>query len=304
MCKYINQNVRFAKRSEKNRSKVPIASASGKRVHTYSILQKNKIKEVEKHIAVMESKLNEIRDLISTVQEIRLEREDSVEDVEKWSTKLEKRMECYDNPIEQIQSRLKSLKKQDEDEIKEKEYEDENRKMKFRYEEEKNIEEMKLHLQNKNKRKTIDKEIISTNIKLPKLVITKFESPHLDWLRFWSQYDTEIDKSNLSAVGKFSYLKELLNPRLRALIDGLPFNTEGYERAKNILVKKFGKQSEVVNAHIQSVMNLPTIQNYQLEKIHEFYEKLTSHIQALQTLGKLNEINGYMRNTLNRIGSN
>ena len=64
------------------------------------ILQKNKIKEVEKHLAVMESRLDEIRDLKSTVQEIRLEKEESVKDVEKWSTKLEKRMECYDNPTE------------------------------------------------------------------------------------------------------------------------------------------------------------------------------------------------------------
>ena len=48
-------------------------------------------------------------------------------------------------------------------------------------------------------------------------------------------------------------------------------------------------------------MNLPPIQNYQLEQIDEFYEKLTRHIQALQTLGKLNEINGYVRNALNKL---
>ena len=75
------------------------------------ILQRNKIKELEKHIAVMESKSNEIRDLKLTVQEIRLEKDESVKDVEKWSTELQKRMECYNNPIEQSQNRLKSLKK-------------------------------------------------------------------------------------------------------------------------------------------------------------------------------------------------
>ena len=56
--------------------------------------------------------------------------------------------------------------------------------MKFRYEEEKKIEEMKLHLQGKNEKKTSDKEISSTNVKLPKLVITKFEGTHLDWMCF------------------------------------------------------------------------------------------------------------------------
>lgn len=45
------------------------------------MLQRNKIKEVEKHTAVMESRLEEIRDLKSTVQEIRLKKEGSAEDV-------------------------------------------------------------------------------------------------------------------------------------------------------------------------------------------------------------------------------
>ena len=43
---------------------------------------------------------------------------------------------------------------------------------------------------------------------------------------------------------------------------------KGKQRAKNILLKKLGKQSEVVNAHIQGVMNLPAIQNYQLDVSH------------------------------------
>ena len=207
----------------------------------------------------MESRLDETRDMKSTIQEIRLELEDSLKDVEKSSTELELRMRCYDNPIEKLESRLKSLKKQDEDEIEQREYEEELSKMKLRYEEEKKIEEMKLYLQSKNERKTSDKELSSIIVKPPRLVITKFEDTHLDWLRFWSQYNTEIDKSSLSVVGTFFYLKELLNPKVRALVDGVLFTTEVCERAKNILVIKFDKQNEVVNVHIHSVMNLPTL---------------------------------------------
>ena len=48
-------------------------------------------------------------------------------------------------------------------------------------------------------------------------------------------------------------------------------------------------------------MNSPTIKNFQQQKIHEISEKLTNHIQALQTLVKLNKINGYVRNTLNKL---
>ena len=48
-------------------------------------------------------------------------------------------------------------------------------------------------------------------------------------------------------------------------------------------------------------MNLPTIKYFQLQKIHEISEKLTNHIQALQTLVKLNKTNDYVRNTLNKL---
>ena len=164
------------------------------------MLQRNKIIELEKHIAVTEGRLDEIRDLKATVQEIRLEKDESVEDVEIRSTELEKRMECYGNPIKKLQNRLNSLKKQDEDEIKKEEHEEEHRKMKFKYEEKKKMEVIKLYLQIKNERKTSDKKISSTNVELPKLVTIKFKGMHLDWLHFWSQYDTEIDKNNLSAV--------------------------------------------------------------------------------------------------------
>ena len=42
----------------------------------------------------------------------------------------------------------------------------------------------------------------------------------------------ERDKSDIRQVAKFSYLKDLLEPRARDVIDGLPFNSKGYTRAR------------------------------------------------------------------------
>ena len=123
----------------------------------------------------------------------------------------------------------------------------------------------------------------------------------MDWLRVWKQFETEIDKAAITQVAKFSYLKELLIPRIRSVVDGLPYNTEGYERAKAILKAKYGRPSEVANAHMQCIIALPTIQGSQPPRIHEFYEKLSSNIQALDTMGKLREINGYVRVTLDKL---
>ena len=137
--------------------------------------------------------------------------------------------------------------------------------------------------------------------KLPKLTITNFQGTHLDWLRFWSQFETEIDKATITQVAKFSYLKELLVPKVRSAVDGLPYNTEGYERAKAILTAKNGKPSEVANAHIQSIIALPTVQGSQPARVHDSNEKLATNIQALDTLGKIKEINGYVQVTLDKL---
>ena len=64
----------------------------------------------------------------------------------------------------------------------------------------------------------------------------------------------------MAAVTKFAYLKDLLEPKVRARIDDLPFSSQGYERAKNILKNKCGKISEIVNGYVQNIMGLPVTQ--------------------------------------------
>ena len=110
------------------------------------------------------------------------------------------------------------------------------------------------------------------NAKLPEVVITKFQATQLDWQRFCSQFETEIDKAERSQLAKLSYLKELLVPKARTYIAGLPITTEGYERARSILKAKYGKESEVANAHMQGIISLPVVKGTQPKKIHEFFE--------------------------------
>ena len=76
-----------------------------------------------------------------------------------------------------------------------------------------------------------------------KLVITKFDGTPQDWMRFWGQSETQIDKSSAPEVTKFSYLKELLVLKVGNLIDGLPFTPEGYQKAKDLLARRYGKTS-------------------------------------------------------------
>lgn len=93
-------------------------------------------------------------------------------------------------------------------------------------------------------------------------------------------------------MSNFSYLKELVIPKVRALIDGLIFNTEKYGRAKTILRVEFEKLSEAANANIQCILSSQAITQASVQKIHDSYEKLVTYPQALDTMEKLKEING------------
>ena len=193
-----------------------------------------------------------------------------------------------------------------EKELKAKEREDqlkfERAQLEKKLEYERKIEESKKNYVTKTSEAKASPASEGARTKLPKLTITKFNGSHTDWLRFWNIYEAEIDKcSDMAAVTKFAYLKDLLEPKVRAGIDGLPFSSEGYERAKNILKTKYGKTSEIVNAYVQNIMGLPVITGANPAKIHQFYEALSFNVQALETLGKLKEVNGYVRMSIDKL---
>ena len=81
----------------------------------------------------------------------------------------------------------------------------------------------------------------------------------------------------------------------------MPFNPEGYTRAKNILMTKYAKPREVPNAHIQRIMGLPATTETNPTRINEFYEKLVTNIHTLESMGKKKDIRGYVTLTLDKL---
>ena len=115
-------------------------------------------------------------------------------------------------------------------------------------------------------------------------MISQFNGTHVDYFRCWNQFETQIDKSELSSVTALSYLKEMVIPKVWLLTEGLPWNTEGYERAKIILSSKFVKLNELEIAHIQIILSLPVIAGTNPVQINEFYEKPMTNVLYLDTM--------------------
>ena len=163
---------------------------------------------------------------------------------------------------------------------------------------EQNIESEKSH----NDGKAADTvHHLNSAAKLPKLSIRPFSGKVEDWLPFWGKFTAEIDSTNLNCLTKFGYLKELLVDSVRTDIDGLPFNEDGYANAKVILEAEYGQTTEIVNAYVKNIMGLPTIAGTSPTKVKEFYKQLRFNVQSLETLGRLADVKGNVRSTLDKL---
>lgn len=114
----------------------------------------------------------------------------------------------------------------------------------------------------------------STAMRLLKFSITKFDREFATWLSFWNNFEAKIDFTALPTVKKFSYLKELVEPKVKIDIDGLPLTSKGYERAKSILTSEYGKTSEIVNAYVQNMLGLPVVIIAHSREVNQFYKTL------------------------------
>ena len=250
---------------------------------TEFILQNGNVSEVKNQITYYEDSLNEIRNLQREVKRAKISAGEPLQAIKEWDMEITERKRSEE---ELYHSMAKVL---DDYENAERHYE---------------VEKLKLSSGRREEaagRHVPPPAAQEQHARMPKLVISKFQGTHLDWFRFWNQFQAEIDKTNVNQVTKFSYLKELLVPRVRLLVDGLPFTSEGYERAKNILMSKYGQVSEVVNAYVQKILNLQTVHGTNPHKISEFYETLLNSVQTLDSMGKLHEIKGYVRSTLDKL---
>ena len=125
------------------------------------------------------------------------------------------------------------------------------------------------------------KSMSSASAKLPKYTITHFKGEYTDWLRFWGQFEIEIDKNaRLAEISKFNYLLEYVRGEAKEAITGLPHTPEGYEEAKTILERKYARGSKVKRAVLKELEDLEPIGygTSRLQRCHTFYNKLSKTI--------------------------
>ena len=95
------------------------------------ILERGKIKEIERHANEIEIKVEEIQDLKGKAQELMLESDKETEEVNEWTYKIEGELEKHGQPLENLQKLLKELQTANKlEKIRKKESIEEQRKQK------------------------------------------------------------------------------------------------------------------------------------------------------------------------------
>ena len=264
---------------------------------TNSVIVSNNAEAIERHQQTLKTISANVNHMRLEVEAKKLEAKEEMTGIQSWNEDVDARLQEADIEIGKARKWMDERKREAEVNAKQEQ---------LKFEEE--LQKMKLQLKTEQQAKKSQNEEThqstssnNTQAKLPKLVITKFDGFYMDWPRFWGQFAETIDKTSVAPITKFSYLRELVDPKVGRTIEALPFTAEGYNRAKSILNEKFGKESEIIKAYTREILDLPTVTSANPNKITDFSEKLTYCVQALQTLDKLDQVNGAALMTLDKL---
>ncbi|KAK5869223.1 hypothetical protein PBY51_010171 [Eleginops maclovinus] len=89
------------------------------------------------------------------------------------------------------------------------------------------------------------------SVKLPRLIIDKYNGDVSMWQEFWSQYETAIHENDaLCKREKFTYLKTYLTGAAAKAVAGLVLTDVNYDSAITLLQSRFGRKDLVISAHM------------------------------------------------------
>ena len=114
----------------------------------------------------------------------------------------------------------------------------------------------------------------------------KFDGEVSTWPTFWDAFESSIHKNpKLAPIDKFNYLNSLLMKPALDAISGLSLTASNYEEAIAILKKRFGNKLQIINRHMDILVNVSPVINEDTRKLRKLYDTLESHVRSLKSLG-------------------
>ena len=152
---------------------------------------------------------------------------------------------------------------------------------------EENIQKSEKELNTSFHRELSEKKL---NVKLPKLTLRKYNGDPVEFHAWMQSFKSAIDENdNLHDVDKFVYLKTLLGDKAAQSIRGMTLTGENYSAALDILENRYGNQQAIINAHMESLINIPIIRSSKdTAGLRKMYDLIEGNLRSLENLGITN----------------
>ena len=123
-------------------------------------------------------------------------------------------------------------------------------------------------------------------VKLPRLDVPTFDGNLVNWTVFWEQFQISVhSRSQLSNSEKLAYLKHALKEgAAKHTIDGLSGSGDHYEEAIDCLKKRFDRPRLIHQAHVQSILEVPTLKDGNGKELHRLHDTVSQHLRALKVM--------------------
>ena len=121
---------------------------------------------------------------------------------------------------------------------------------------------------------------------LPKLQLPHFKGNVTKWNSFWDSFKSSVHSNEaISTIDKYNYLNSLLEGPAARAIQGLALTEANYESAIQLLQARFGKPQQVISAHMDELLRLPSCTGDKSSSLRYVYDKISVHVRGLQALG-------------------
>jgi hypothetical protein len=122
-------------------------------------------------------------------------------------------------------------------------------------------------------------------VKLPQINIQPFKGSSTEWASFLQIFDALIIKNDLlSDVQRFIYLKSFLRDEPLKLIDSLNVTNENFNTALDILKSRYENKISVVNSHLVSLLEIPSLTKCNASTLREFLTNCKRNLNSLYNL--------------------
>ena len=127
-------------------------------------------------------------------------------------------------------------------------------------------------------------------MKLPKIVLKKFDGNPTNFQSFWDSYNTAIhENEDISDVNKMDYLSGLLGGPAYSAVKGFTMTSGNYKEVIDVLHERFGSKDVIISSHMDALLKLPFVYNSDTKRLRSVYDLIEQNIRGLKTLGISNK---------------